>query len=132
MTGTLTRAGRALASIVTLPPAIAHEATHAVAALPWAERVGVVIEPTDLDAAVGVDWREDAPGWASWVVGYAPLVLGLCVGVAALWRIVTEGVPAGTDLAYAAILGCWWAIYAWPSADDRRSARGQGRDTEES
>lgn len=122
-TGTERRVGRVLrvlAAVVTLPPAVLHEATHAVLAAPYARELAVVVEPAGARAMVGIDWREGVPGWAIWLAAYGPTVLGAMVGgVGAVWLVVGGPASARTWL-LSGVLAVWWAIYMYPSREDRR------------
>jgi hypothetical protein len=118
MTSTATRA---VANLVTLPPAIAHELAHVLVVLPWAAQVGVVFDMTRADAEVRVNYRENTPRWAVTAAHYAPLVSGLVIGVlAVVWLLSASLAPAtAQEWLWWAVLGVWWAIYTLPSAADR-------------
>jgi hypothetical protein len=114
---------RSIVATVTLPPTLAHEATHGVIAAPWADELALVVDPAGVDAALGVDWKDDVPAWALVLSAYGPLVVGALVGVAGIVRLAAGGVPREpTRLVVLGVLAIWWSIYSWPSSDDRDTA----------
>lgn len=127
--GRLRRVAAGLSRAVSLPPALAHELTHLLLSLPWADSAALQFE-ADGGAHLHVDWAEGAPAWGIWLAFRGPLLLGSVAGVAGLWQLASGGLPddpSGTLLA-AAVAG-WWIIYVVPSAADRR---GQSRSDEQS
>ncbi|WP_224332870.1 hypothetical protein [Haloprofundus halobius] len=106
-----------------LTPAVPlHELTHALVALPWASNV-----ETDLqrgDAEVRITWRDETPLWAVYLAHLAPMLVGLGLVLVA---VATIGVPSASSLeglgiheaGLLLILACNWAIYSFPSYEDR-------------
>lgn len=112
---------RALAAVVTLPPAILHEATHAALAAPWAHELSVVVEPASARAAVGIDWRPDVPQWAVVTAHYGPLLVGAAVGLLGTgWLVAGHQPESARAWLLSGMLAVWWVIYTAPSQDDRR------------
>lgn len=106
-------------SVATWPAKIAHEATHVVAASPWLDDWGIVIERDS--ATTFFDWREDRPDWAVTIGHLAPFLVGTTLGVVVLAYGVIAGwqLPATVqgwgELAIALLL---WASYTSPSRSD--------------
>lgn len=118
--GRLRGALRVLAAVVTLPPAVLHEATHAVLAAPWARELAVVVEPRTAQAFVGIDWRPNVPAWAVWMAHYGPLLVGSLVGLAgAGWLLAGHHPGSARSWLLSGLLAVWWVIYTTPSQDDR-------------
>lgn len=116
----LTTATRPLLALLTLPPTLLHEATHAVLAAPWASQLALVVDPVGVDAAVGIDWRPDVPTPAIVLAHYGPTVIGGLVGVAgAFWLAVAAQPASARAWLLAGTLAVWWAIYMAPSPSDR-------------
>jgi hypothetical protein len=126
----LGRLCRWLVVLVSLPPALAHELTHYLAAGPVAEErrlVGLFSRRPH----VGVSWRADASRLGIALAALAPLVVGIAVGVLALtWGVIAGGPLPETPRQWliAAVGAIYYAIYTWPSAGDRRAALGGGDD----
>ena len=104
---------------------IVHEFAHAFAALPFVERVDVTVGTSS--AAASMKWRRDAPVLAVRVAHLAPTLVGLGL---ALVLVALFGVPDAAWLAYAAarpldalvalVVGLNWAVFTYPSREDRR------------
>lgn len=112
---------RPLISFLALPPTVAHELTHVLASLPWARRVGLVIEPWTGRASARIEWADRAGQGARAISAIAPLVAGtVAASVAlALWATTGADLPSSsTALAKVAILTAWWAVYMSPSDGD--------------
>jgi len=117
-------------ALFAAPAVLVHELTHAVASLPWASQLAVVVEPSTGRAVTRVEWQESAGQTARTVAALAPFLGGLvaAAGAVALWLRNGVTIPASaTDLAQWAILSAWWVIYMFPSGADRKTAtRGDG------
>jgi hypothetical protein len=121
MTMTLTKLFTASWRAASLPPALAHELTHFVFALPWASTTALVFE--DGHAGLHVDWHDDAPGWGVALAAYGPFIVGMVIGLVGLGSLLSGEAPALESWPAIGALSIWWAIYVWPSPDDRRTAR---------
>lgn len=121
MRGRVTSALGALTATCSYPPALAHEATHYLAARPWARESALRADLTGLDAYVDVAWEADVPAWAVAFAFVAPTVLGFGLGavVVAWWVLaggdLPESVAGWSKLALAAIV---WSVYTKPSPGD--------------
>lgn len=104
---------RAVWAVAMLPPALAHELTHAALAAPVADSAAVTVQVTDWSADCAITWREGAPAAAIWLAYYGPLLLGTAIGIGAVAYIgVTRSVPQNAwDWWVYATLGVWWAQY---------------------
>lgn len=115
-------------SVATWPAKVAHEATHVVAASPWLDDWGVVIERDSARAML--DWRDGRPDWAVVVGHLAPFLVGTTLGMVVLAYGVLEGwrLPATVqgwgELAIALLL---WASYTSPSRSDLAPLTGGDR-----
>ena len=115
----------ALVSMLPVVAVIVHEFTHAVASLPFVERVDVRVGSSSADATF--EWRRDAPLLAVRVAHLAPTLVGLGL---ALVLVALFGVPSPAWIAYAVarpldalvalIVGLNWAVFTYPSPEDRR------------
>jgi hypothetical protein len=114
---TLRKTFFAVGTIGAFPPKLLHELTHVVFALPFASSVGLLLYP---DVHVAIDWIEDVPRWGVRTAQFAPLVLGLLVGGAAILYTLTYDVAPQTTADYlaAGYLAVYWYIYTKPSAKD--------------
>jgi len=101
--------------LFSLPPSLAHELTHWLVSLPFAQQTAVVYDGTGF--VHGVEWGESASKYAVMATGLAPAVLGIALGCIMLWQLYVMSV-ADRNLAYLALLSIWWGIYVWPGADD--------------
>ena len=122
----MTALGRLL-TVAMLPAKIAHEATHALGWLPWAERISLWVEPDDGTAAVDVAYDPDrTPQCGIILAATLPMWTGIGAGgLLVAWVLATGQTPASLrEWATAAIVTMWWGHYSWPSASDRRAARG--------
>lgn len=110
-------------ALLTLPVALAHEATHYVAAQPVADDAALDVRATDAEAHCTVDWTSDARPTLVAVACLAPTILGYGLGtiVVAWWLLAGGTLPATVvgwaKLALAAIV---WQLYAYPSPSDRQ------------
>jgi len=114
-------------ALLALPATLAHEVTHALASVPWAKQLALVIEPSSGRAVVRVDWRESAGAWGRRVAALAPFAGGLLAGLVALYLWIRNGAAApenGTQMAKWCLFSVYWLIYMTPSADDLATARG--------
>jgi hypothetical protein len=115
-----------LATAVTLPPTLAHEATHYLLARPWAADVRLrgLLSARPV-CEVGA-WADEAPRWGPVLAAYGPLVCGLLLALAGLLWAAVVGVgqlPRTTQTwLLAGVAAIWWGIYSWPSRADRRAA----------
>lgn len=113
-------------SITALVPRLLHEFSHAIIGAPFAHQVSITFSVDDTAAWCDVHFRESAPTWGVWLSFLAPFVLGVGFLIAALAYALTAGVPLPADVEgwlWASILGIWWAVFAFPSQQDRRGAR---------
>jgi len=120
---------RPVLALWALPGTLAHELTHALASLPWARRLALVVEVRSGRAAVRVDWRETAGGRARAIAALAPLAAGTVALIAAINLWVRGGLPLLEQAGFMkyALLAGWWAIMMLPSEADRETARGDGK-----
>lgn len=111
--GGVVRSIRVAGSLVMVPPALAHELTHAILAAPVAERSTVAVNLHDGQAFCDIKWAADAPRWAMLAAIYGPLLLGVALAAGALAYIgVTRTVPQSAwDWWVWATLGFWWYNY---------------------
>lgn len=113
-----------LAGVATLPPTVAHEGVHAVAAWlagasPSWTRVGL------LQPAIRVQWDRPAVGWAPVLVALAPTLAGLTALVTALvvWLVVGGPLPDDArTLLLCAAGAAWLGVFALPSGGDLGAA----------
>lgn len=119
--GRLKRRLTPLLALLSLPPTLAHELTHAVVSLPWARELALVIEPRGAAASVYVDYYDSVPSWAVVAAHYAPLVIGSLLGAAAgAWWLLTAQQAPTTAVGWAKLsiaLSAWW-VYVTPSRAD--------------
>jgi len=117
---------RPLIALLALPGTLAHELTHAIASLPWAQRLALVVEPRSGRAAVRVDWRETAGDRARAIAALAPLVGGTVALIAAINLWVRGGLPVlqSAGVLQWGLVAAWWSVYMVPSEADRETARG--------
>lgn len=109
--------------MLSFPVALAHEATHYVAAKPWvhADESGIHATARDGEAHARLVWDIDTPRWALAVGHLAPTILGFALGaVVAVWFLVSGGslptaVGGWARLSLAALV---WALYTTPSKAD--------------
>jgi len=117
---------RPLFALLALPGTLAHELTHAIASLPWAQRLALVVEPRSGRAAVRVDWRETAGDRARALAALAPLAAGTVALIAAINLWVRGGLPVlqSAGVLQWGLVAAWWSVYMVPSEADRETARG--------
>jgi len=111
-----------VATLALLPSKIAEEAVHAAAALPWAARMGVLVEPRTGRAAVDIEWLGQPPTWALLITHFAPAILGSAIGVVVLAWWATEGFvlpEVWSEWALLSVVTTWWALFTWPGRADR-------------
>jgi len=116
-------------ALFAAPAVLVHELTHAVASVPWAAQLAVVVEPSTGRAVTRVEWRESAGQTARAFAALAPFLGGLvaAAGAVTLWFQSGATVPSETTaLGKWAILSAWWVIYMMPSPADAETARGEG------
>lgn len=102
-----------LTNIVTLPSTLAHEATHAAFAVPFADDVVLSIYP---EVYIGVDYQDDAPESWMQIVMLAPLTMGLVTGfVTLIWLAVSGERPS---LLSGGLIGLWWLHYTLSGLGD--------------
>jgi len=122
-------------AMVTLPPTLIHEILHCLAAAPVADRVALVIEPTQLHAESQIWWSSDPPAWFIRFVHLIPHLGGLVVGAAVSWYWVQTGMslPAtGGDVLLWCVAAMWWLQVTAPSMADMRGALEAGTGGENS
>jgi len=109
--------------LATFPARLAHELTHVIAGLPWAERWQVRINEHGADARI--QWREGTPGWAVALHALAPLIIGCVVAGLALGQLATgRPLPQTIEAALWWTLGTLtWLLYTLPSDGDRTLAK---------
>lgn len=123
MTRTVTRIGRATWRWASMPATLAHELTHFLLALPWAEESAII---SDEEGIIhGVTWTDDAPQWAIWLASLGPTFLGAVVGAVGLWQLASHPPASLNDWLLAATVAAYWVIYAAPSSDDLNIHRHQ-------
>jgi len=118
-----TVAVRLFATLALLPSKLAEEAVHAVAALPWAARMGILVEPRSGVASVQIEWLDEPPRWGLIMTHLAPAILGSAIGVGVLawWALEGFVMPATwTDWALLSVVATWWALFTVPGSEDRR------------
>jgi hypothetical protein len=108
-----------ITTIASLPAALAHELAHALVALPWARAVSV-----EFDGAGGarchVDWDGDPPTHAALLAAYAPLWIGLPVGVLGLWALATGSLPQTLqDWLVPSVAAGYWVVFIAHDPRDR-------------
>jgi hypothetical protein len=110
-----------MVSAMTLPATLAHEVVHAALAAPWAERVGIVIQPRNVDAGCAIDWRDGVPNWAVALAAYGPALVGVVLGIASLGWLALGGSWSSTPRGWLvrALLAVWWVVFTLPSGADR-------------
>jgi len=120
-----------LFALFGLPATLLHEATHAMFSAPWSRELALVLNPRGVEAAVHVDWREDAPRLAVALAHLAPAIVGslLAILVAVYWLVtpgivLPETVAGWGRLSIAAFV--WW-IYVTPSREDLEGALAEYR-----
>lgn len=110
-------------SLLTLPVAVAHEATHWIAAQPVADDAALEVSATDAEAHCLVEFASDARPTLVAVACLAPTLLGygLATVVVAWWLLSGGDLPA-TVVGWAklALAGVVWQLYAHPSPADRQ------------
>lgn len=110
--------------LITLPHAILHEVTHAVALWPWTEDWAWDIDTTT--AKWYVDLDDDIPRWA-WVFGHlAPTIVGfgLAAAITIWWALSGGDLPADVvGWAKLSIALISWLVYVSPLGDDLKGAR---------
>lgn len=112
---------RALWAMFALPASLAHELTHVLASVPWARRVGLIVEPRSGRAAARIEWSESAGDRARSIAAIAPMLAGIAAAVIliALWIASGGNLPSSSSsLAKVSILLSWWIIYMTPSGGD--------------
>lgn len=102
--------------LASLPPTLAHELTHMLLSVPWADETAIAWHEHGVSNFVA--WSEDAPQWAVVLASLGPTFLGALVGIGGLWQIVAAPPSSGTDMLITGALAAWWVIYAAPSPDD--------------
>jgi hypothetical protein len=125
----MSRAVRLVWWLLTLPATVAHEATHCLAAAPWAREIQVRIRPGRNADAV-ITFRPATPAWAKRAAELAPLSVGLvALAVAAAWWAHADWwLPATLLDQLTALYLCYsWALYAvLSSGADLRGGLGAG------
>jgi len=109
-----------LAALASLPAALAHELSHALVALPWAEEVSVSFDGEG-GAQCHVVWRDDGPPeYASLMAAYAPLWIGMPVGVLGLWALATGSLPQTLqDWLVPSVAAGYWVVFIAHDPRDR-------------
>jgi len=105
---------RRMTTALMLPSKIVEEGLHAAVIWPWAESIGIWIEPDTGTAGVDVV-APDAPGWALWLTLRAPQIAGVVLALAALAALANGIRPDGTvDLLGALCASFWWVKLVAP------------------
>lgn len=117
-------------SLVTLPPTMLHELTHAILSAPYAEQIGIVFEnpDTSLGAECRVIYKDSAPRWAVVLGHLGPLIVGTLLTVVGVGWVVVSGFSAPeTPIQWLklSIAAVWYAIYLGPSLEDLDINTGQ-------
>lgn len=112
------KALRRFCGLYTSIPVFLHELTHAVVAVPWVETIGLILYPR---IEIAVEWRDSTPGWAIVLSHYAPLFLGVSMGIVSILYVLYSGyIPDDlTSWIVVSMLAVWWVIYTAPSKKDR-------------
>lgn len=106
-------------SLLTLPPTILHELTHAAIAAPWADETWVLLDAQDIRAVCGIEWG-DVPDWVIVGAHYGPLVIGTALGGVAVALAILGHYPDTTrGWLVTSAVAVWWWIYTMPSGADR-------------
>ena len=118
---------RRLTLLVALPATLAHELLHAAAALPWAERVQVDIQPRAGAAEARVRWAGDVSQAVVAFSALAPALAGLLALWAALWSGVLGVLPPGStsEFALLAVVAGYATLTFGVSRRDIAEARGE-------
>lgn len=111
---------RVISSLLALPAWFLHELTHAIVALPWAQRVGITFDVADQHPRAHIQWRDDESAPKA-IAALAPFALGSAsmLGLLALW--ISQGQPMSSSVelfAAGTVALMWWIIYTTPSAQD--------------
>lgn len=110
------RLGHVWWRLLSLPATMAHELTHMLLAVPWAEESAIIVD--DVGVVHAVNWTDDAPRWGIILSSLGPTFLGALVGFVGLWQLLTSTPSGPNDWLIAGALAAWWVIYATPSGDD--------------
>jgi len=128
-TSALSRLLDALWRLGSLPPTVAHEATHWLLARPVAREVRLRWRGRR-HPSVAAAWRRDAPRVGIVLASIGPTILGTAMGLIALsWTLLDAGSVSGAlpsttrQWLLTSVVAVWWGIYSWPSAGDRAGAR---------
>ena len=114
-----------LFALFSLPATLLHEATHAAFSAPWSRELALVMNPRGVEAAVHVDWQEDAPRLAVALAHLAPAIVGsvLAIMVSVYWLGSGGQLPATVAGWGRLSIACWcWWIYVTPSRADLEGA----------
>jgi len=116
-----------LAALASLPAALAHELSHALVALPWAEEVSVSFDGEGA-AQCHVVWRDDGPPeYASLMAAYAPLWIGGLLGAAMFGALLTGPLPETlVEWLIVSTAGAYWTVFIAHDPRDR-GRRGDDR-----
>ena len=110
--------------LASLPPTLAHELTHWLVSLPWADESAVIHDEQGF--VHGVNWTDETPDWAIVLTSIAPLLLGSVVGLIGLWRLIAAPPGSPREWLVAGSLAGYWVIYVAPSGDDLNFQTGEG------
>lgn len=102
--------------LTSLPPMLAHELTHFLLALPWAEQSAIVVD--DSGPFHGVDWTDDAPRAAIVLSSLGPTFVGTIAGGIGLWHLWHSPPSSARQWVLVGVSAIWWSIYAAPSPAD--------------
>jgi len=111
--------------MLTLPPTLVHEILHCLAAAPAADRVALVVEPTQLHAESQIWWTGDPSAWFIRFVHLIPHFGGLVVGAVVCWQWFVAGLTlpsTSADVFLWSVAAMWWLQITAPSAADIRGA----------
>jgi hypothetical protein len=101
--------------LLSLPATLAHELTHLLLALPWADESAIIFDGRG--PAHYVNWQDSVPRSAVVLASLGPTILGSVVGLVGL-VLMLQDPPAGRELVLAGGVAAWWVIYVSPSPDD--------------
>jgi len=116
---TVRSAGLTALAVASFPARFLHEMAHALFAAPFAEELAIIVEPGGLDAAVGIEWHDSAPEYAILLSYWAPMLIGLAVGIWGAVRFVGGVAPREpVSLLKWGVIAFWWAWFSMPSSVD--------------
>jgi len=111
-----TRALSACWRVASLPATLAHELTHMLLSVPWADETAVAWHRDGV--ACFTAWSDEAPQWAIVLSSLGPTLIGSIAGIGGLWQLFTAPPETSSGLLTTAAIAAWWVIYVTPSGDD--------------